>query len=171
MIPDAFAAGGDRDNLINALAYGGMNSDGTKNPDVFYAARSNWIFVRTGADPQYDRQTEIPGAGKIVDIVMDPSNWQVAYAVDASHVWVTVDGGKKWTNITGDLALNGNNTGLSTVEIIKGASADILLVGGTRGVFRTINPVGDPKLNAPTPVNAGTTVLFPGPSNDLISRD
>src|SRR5206468_2118069 len=99
-------------------------------------------------------------------------NWQIAYATDGSHVFVTLDGGQNWTNITGDLVATEHNAGLHSIEIVKIPAAgltpakDVLLVGGRDGVFRTVNPVGDPA--APTLPTAKATIIFPGGNNDIV---
>ena len=86
---------------------------------------------------------------------MDPHNWQVAYAVGTTVtsgsgvVFATVNGGKSWTNITGNLAPF--NAVLDAVQLIKLPPSfgfpfgqDALLVGGNDGVFVTYNPLGVP---------------------------
>ena len=92
-------------------------------------------------------------AGGIVrDIVLDPDNWQSGYVVDAnSQVSHFVNRGATaadWTNITGNLnpAPGAPNPALSadlrTVEIYSPTTTpgdEIVLVGGSGGVFRTLN--------------------------------
>ena len=50
----------------------------------------------TDIDPGYGR-----GDVRIRDMVIDPTNWQVAYAVDETHVFRTVNGGQDWEDFTG----------------------------------------------------------------------
>jgi hypothetical protein len=131
---------------VTAVAYGS-----TANADVLYVARGSTIFVRDGAGSEFTRAKQLDAADPIQDIVLDPTNWQRAYAVGGSHVWVTLDAGRSWTDITGSLATQGQNAGLNNVQLVKlpaggpgQPAVDVLLVGSRAGVFRTVNPVGDP---------------------------
>ncbi len=140
---------------VTALAYGGMNPNGSPAPNVIYAARLTIIYVRTSTNAtnifDYSAKVSTP----IKSIVLDPNNWQVAFAVGAASVggagavYATINGGRTWTNITGQLApFNG---GLDAVEIMKLPPSgtfpngrDALLVGGAAGVFVAYNPLGNP---------------------------
>ncbi len=140
------AADGTR--RVTALAYGGRELN-TTTPDpndtiakyeVYYAARGNVITVRASlnaADPLQFRRTTPSGAATITDIKLDPSNWQIAYAVDATHLYKTVDGGQTWDDVSGFLPIRE----LRTLELYKTAAGDhVVLVGGQGGVYRTTNP-------------------------------
>ncbi|MBU6398951.1 MAG: LEPR-XLL domain-containing protein, partial [Verrucomicrobia bacterium] len=171
----------DLNNKVTALAYGGM-FNGVANPNVIYVARGNSISVREAGGNVFARTTAIAGAGAIQSISLDPTNWKVAYAVDSSHVYATVDAGATWTDITGPSAMAGalGATLLRAVQIVKvpagvGTPAlDVLLVGGVGGVYRLFNPVGDPTnvgtVNYPviTAAPASVTVVSPGDQNDLL---
>ncbi|MFC1858440.1 hypothetical protein ACFL9U_10530, partial [Thermodesulfobacteriota bacterium] len=82
-----------------AIAYGGMNRDGTPNPLVIYRARGSKINVSddNGASWIGDRELGV----KIEQIVLDPTNWEVAYAVGGSKVFATANHGQDWIDITG----------------------------------------------------------------------
>ena len=134
---------------VTALAYGGM-AGSTPKPNIIYAARGDTISVRTGSGNVFNYSAVVPVA-RITSIVLDPNNWQVAYAAGSGSVFATVDGGHTWAEITGSLAVGGQSTGLDTVELVKlpaGAGfpdgEDALLVGGTNGVFASYNPLGVP---------------------------
>jgi hypothetical protein len=151
--------------LVTALAYGGMNSDGTPAANVIYAARSNAIYVRTSTNAGNSFDYSASVSTDIQSIVLDPNNWKVAYAVGAGAVYATVDGGKNWKNITGQLAPF--NSGLDAVQLIKANGHDYLLVGGADGVFVTQDPLGVPtptqknnyqKLPSGPPVNPWTAL-------------
>jgi hypothetical protein len=130
---------------VSALAYGGRNRDGSPNPDVLYVARGSQIGVRTtphlhGRGGTFTHVT-LPGAGIIQAIKLDPSNWRIAYATDGIHVYMTQDGGATnpvWQDITGSL----HTDNVATIEVINVPAPPhtVLLVGGTDGVFRTLDP-------------------------------
>ncbi len=77
----------------------------------------------------------------IKDIVLDPADWQIAYAVDSSHVFRTGDGGQTWRDVTGSLRI----TDLTSVELIKRPGRDALFVGGLGGVYRAFVPDAMPE--------------------------
>ena len=119
---------------LTALAYGGRNADGSINADVIYAARGNTIRVRAAPAAPFTGAT-IAGAADIVDIALDPADWRIAYAVDATRVYRTADGGTTWTDVTGALPASD----VRTVEVMKQPGVfDALLVGGLGGVYRTL---------------------------------
>src|SRR5262249_585738 len=79
-----------------------------------------------------------------------PENWHVAYAIDESDVFATVDAGMTWRKITGSLVTGTVNNELQSIEFVKlpasttSTAADVLLVGGRDGIFRALNPGGVP---------------------------
>jgi 6-phosphogluconolactonase (cycloisomerase 2 family) len=104
---------------VSAVAYGGRLKS-VDAPGVMYVARGNLVFFRGhDGDSNFDLMVEIPTAGKITSIVMDPENYRVAYAVDANHVYATTDNGENWTDITGTLLTNGQNQDLRTAAFVK----------------------------------------------------
>src|SRR5262249_36797900 len=84
------------------LAYGA-----TGNPDVIYVGSGSTIRVRTGAPPaEFVQSTSYPGTGTgrgVIDMVIDQNDPNTLFVVDSTNVYVTRDGGGKWTNITGNL--------------------------------------------------------------------
>jgi hypothetical protein len=122
--------------LVTALAYGGWDA-GRPEPNVLYAARGSTIYVR---QPDGQVRSKSTGGTDVTSIVLDPDNWQVAYAVDRQKVWTTTDGGTTWNSITGSLdELHARP--LKCVQLIKTTSGDkVLLVGGLGGVYRLLNP-------------------------------
>src|SRR5262249_36492511 len=139
------------ESRITAIAYGGKTPDGAAVPFVGYVAAGRRIWVREN-DPKasFTEGGLLPGAGTITSIVMDPENWETAYAVDDKHLFVTTDHGVTWTDITGAPARNGAlpADGLWSVELAKvttgGVKSDVLLVGGVGRGFRGVDPLGRP---------------------------
>ncbi|HMF14029.1 MAG TPA: sialidase family protein, partial [Gemmataceae bacterium] len=144
-------AGGSAD-MVTALAYGGKEPNGATlidRPDVIYVARRNCIYVRepvAAGQPfplgaALSPGVVIAGAGTISDIVLDPNNWRTAYAIDSSHVYMTQDGGHTWNLIRGPAAASPYRT----IEVVRTAGQQVLLLGGLGGVYRAIDP--DPVTN------------------------
>src|SRR5262249_55012445 len=85
------------DDVVTALAYGGMNANNTPAPDVIYAARGRVISVRTGKGSSFNNTFAIPADVTITSIVLDPKNWKTGYAAGSgtageAFVYATVDG-------------------------------------------------------------------------------
>lgn len=120
-----------------ALAYGGY-SEGVGNPEVFYVASGSQVYLRTTAGGTLNQTAgQPPGAGTIVDIVLDPSEWNSAYVIDTNQVFESRDTGANWTDITGNLATQAGN--FRTIEYIEGEQ-DKIAVGTNAGVFIAIEP-------------------------------
>ncbi|HLF40407.1 MAG TPA: sialidase family protein, partial [Acidimicrobiia bacterium] len=124
-------------NHFNALAYGGRKG-ATEHADVIYAARGNKIYVRGAGETSFETHT-IKGAGRIGDIVLDPDDWETAYAIDGDKVYKTTNAGEDWVVVSQRL----RQFDLQAVEFVETATDDVLLVGGTGGVYRAFNPAPD----------------------------
>ncbi len=117
-------------NGASALAYGGTLA-GTPNPEVVYVGSGNQVFVRSVAGAQLAATAAVYPGGFVSDIVLDPTNWQNAYVVSQSGVFMTTNGGGAWINVTGNLV----TTQMRTIEFIGGATPAVV-VGTLQGVFR-----------------------------------
>jgi hypothetical protein len=126
--------------VVTALVYGG-SVGATDFDDVVVASRANQVLYRQNVGDAFTSRT-IQGAGTIRDIVVDPADWKVVYAVDSRDVYRIndiTDQGQQWVKITDNLRAIGQ-TGLRTVEYVEDTPRDFLLVGGIGGVSR----LGDP---------------------------
>ncbi|HEX6657481.1 MAG TPA: hypothetical protein VF065_05330, partial [Ilumatobacter sp.] len=129
-------------NFFTALAYGGRDGV-TPKPDVIYAARGTNVLVRetntTGTAADFTTRA-VPGASEILDVVLDPDDWETAYVIDSQKVYKTTDQGANWDVISDNL----DAIDLKSLEIVKTVGGDkVLLVGASQGVYRAINPVVD----------------------------
>ena len=122
---------------FSALAYGGKKA-GVARENVVYAAMDNDIFVSlptaSGVLGAFTTET-ISGATFIRDIVLDPENYEVAYAISDNAVYKRA-GADNWVLISQRL----NNPVLHSIEFVNVDGEDVLLVGGAAGVFRAFDP-------------------------------
>ena len=71
--------------------------------------------------------------GPVLGIVMDPTDWQKAYAIDATHVWaINLAVSDKWIDVTGNFT---NPNGFHSIAFVSSGSTGAVLVGGPAGVF------------------------------------
>lgn len=124
---------------VTALVYGGFNPDGSRNPGVIYVARGGQIRVRAGDDAPL---LKTAGNGLkeawIADLVLDPKDWHIAYAISPAHIYMTTDAGQNWIDITG--SLTGVVDTFRTIEIIQTAAGKVLLAGAFGQVYQALNP-------------------------------
>ncbi len=127
--------GGTDKKTVSALAYGGRIGT-VDNPDVIYVARRDGtIGVRTKLKGAFTFQ-KIKTASSIVKIVLDPTNWKTAYAIDSTHVYRTTDGGATPWKVVAEFPTEE----LRGLQFVRTATGTALVVGGMDGVYRKINP-------------------------------
>ena len=110
--------------------------------NTIYAAAGGQTFVTTNRGVSWTR-INTPTADHIAQIVVDPTNSQIAYAVrdrfgGISKVFRTTNGGLSWSSIGGNLP------DLPTYTVAlepngPGSSDDILYVGNDNGVYMSTN--------------------------------
>ena len=102
------------------------------------------VFVTTDHGVNWT-QRNLPVAGQVQDIQVDPTDPLIAYAVLSSistggNVFKTVDGGVNWTNISGDLATKtACACALPVWSLRIDSAASRLYIGAEDGVYFTIN--------------------------------
>jgi hypothetical protein len=140
--------GWNSSNVITALAVS------ASNPNTIYAATASNsdvrdVFVSTNDGASWTESAPDPYfyGTTISDIVVDPTNSQVAYVTFANFnsdvfglgtVFQTTDGGQTWNNITGNLP----DIPVESMAIVKqgnGVPADMLIVGTDQGVYYSAN--------------------------------
>jgi hypothetical protein len=127
-------------NGVSAIAYGG-SAGGTANADVIYAGVGGSLFLRTTSGGAFTQLTNYTG-GTPQDIVLDPDDWHGVYVTDGTSVFHSTDGGNTWTTINA-VGLSALTTRVNTIEVFSATTTpgdEVLLAGGTSGVFRTRNP-------------------------------
>lgn len=120
------------------IAYGA----GT-NADALYLGSADQVWIRTAPPPApLVRSTAFPGTGlTVVDIVMNPTNPSIAYVINSSSVFQTLDAGASWTNITGNLPSFNPGT-LRSLDYIINATGEGVAVGSNTGVFVALGSSG-----------------------------
>jgi hypothetical protein len=117
------------------IAYGGV-ANGLYDPDLIYAASGSKIYLRTSAGGTLTATPEQPvGAGAIVAIAVDPTNWLTAYVTDGQQVYETTNAGSSWTKITGNLAIPAARADGLYAQLAVDPTIGALLFGGKQGVF------------------------------------
>jgi len=141
----------DPANIFNNLAYhpmvyGGM-SGGVANANLIWVGGGGNLYLRTSGTGMPSQVTTYPGS-TVLAIAVDRTDWHTAVILDADgRVWRTSDAGAtsaNWTNLTGNL---GSVPGSwRTIEYIQSVlhPGGIVLVGGTSGVYRTLDPGTNP---------------------------
>ena len=123
--------------VFDPLAYGGPG-----NPDMLYIGSGDSVWIRTTAGGNLVQSLSFPGTGSglaVADIVLDPSDPNIAYVCNTSNVYTTSDAGVTWTDITGDLFTQDVSTPLLAIEFLPsplpGFDPNRLAVGASNGVF------------------------------------
>src|SRR5262249_49083845 len=125
---------------VSAIAYGG-SAGGVPNPDVIYAGVGGNLFLRTTSGGAFTQLTNYTG-GTPQDIALDPDDWHGVYVTDGTSVFHSTDAGNTWTTINA-AGLSALTSRVNTIEVFSPTTTpgdEILLAGGTSGVFRTRNP-------------------------------
>ena len=122
-----------------AIAFGGR-AGVVDNVDLIYAISGSSVYVRSAGAGAPTLTATSPGASFLVDITIDPNDWQKAYVINSGQVYSTANAGGIWTNITGNLG--SGTTDLRSIVFISG-NPNAIAVGGVNGVFRmALNNVG-----------------------------
>ncbi|EMI16807.1 hypothetical protein RMSM_06269, partial [Rhodopirellula maiorica SM1] len=118
--------------LQDAGDYGGSQG-GIANPDAFYIAQRDDVFIRTSSGTVNQTDPNTSSSDDINDVVMNTNDWSNAFAVDDTSVYQTTDSGGTWADITGSLAAIAGER-LQTIAFVSGA-VSALVVGASQGVF------------------------------------
>ena len=147
-------------NVVTAMAFGCA-----KNPNAAYVAgfnhESDGAIIRGSVNISFTNDITAPGGGftttkfnlaapgeVVWDIAIDPNDAQTAYVVTDKHVFMTTNGGQKWTSLTADLGplvnqrLNNQYyfADVRSITLFNNGTPtkadDWVLVGEPGGVFR-----------------------------------
>jgi photosystem II stability/assembly factor-like uncharacterized protein len=115
----------------NMIVYGGKGSVGL----VYVAnqADSN-VYLRTGEGQKLAVIPGYPGRSTVMALCIDKLDPSTVYAVDQAHVFSGQSFGKKWSDITGDLATLAPGD-LHSCAFVSDPKFTGLVVGTLRGAF------------------------------------
>ena len=126
---------------VRALAYGGRRGGTDFTQIAYVGTTTGQVFVR-GETGGFNLRTT-GGAGQIDDVILDPDDWQTAYVLQGSQVFLTTDGGQNFTDITGNLSGGGGQLSselrsLGLYDPTDGTTDgnEIVLAGGRGGMYR-----------------------------------
>jgi hypothetical protein len=118
-----------------ALVYGGIEANGTPNPEALIAAYGANLRTRQQNGVVTDR---VVGTSTIVDIALDPTNWRTVYFLQSNRVFRINDitnPASTRVNVTEDLT--DILRSFRTLEVFHEAGETVLIVGG-QPINRTI---------------------------------
>ncbi len=120
---------------VGALGYGGIEANGTPNPEALVVAYGANLRIRQQNGVVIDR---VVGTGNIIDIALDPTNWRTVYFLQGNRVFRIDDithPSSPRVNVTGNLT--DSLQAFRTLEIVRNAGETVLIVGG-QPINRTI---------------------------------
>jgi hypothetical protein len=117
------------------IAYGAHG-----NADLLYIGSGRSVLVRTAAHPApLAVSATYPGADLVMGIAVPPADPQTAFVIDVAHVFMTVNAGATWTDITGNLLTLGGVV-VRSVAYCQDLNGGSVVVGTNNGVFAAAGP-------------------------------
>ena len=109
------------------------------NPQTLYAGYAD-IWKTTNRGNSWTKISTMNNSDKIRSMAIAPSNTQVLYVASPYIIWVTLNGGTSWSNITGTLPVTAGNI---TYIAVKNDDANTLWVTlsgyNATKVFQSVN--------------------------------
>ncbi len=121
---------------FTALSYGGVE-DGVGHAEVLYAAAGSELFVRSVGGKQAVKKKTFDSP--VVDLAVDATDWKTAIVTTQLQVYLTIDGGSIWLDITGELGELGSlGDMVESVELVRMGDRLVALAGTSLGVRRLV---------------------------------
>lgn len=117
---------------VDVLAYGASD-----NQSIIYAGAESTVYIRTQAWPNGFHVSTAYRGGDVQGISSDPDNCGTGTVIDGRNVYLTIDTGASWQNITGNLRQQNFGQLRSVAFISSATGTDFLAVGTEAGVFIT----------------------------------
>jgi hypothetical protein len=128
--------GGSNGTFGAAIVYGGMVGN-VPNPSLLWVGVGTNVYLRTTAGAPL--ATTSYAGGAVVSLAVNPTNWQNAFVIDANgHVWMTLNGGASYQDVTGNLTTGANplTGGLQSIAFVPAGSTNLIYVGARDGVYQ-----------------------------------
>ena len=104
------------------------------NVDTVYASAGGRIFATIDHGATWTERS-LPVAGRVGDLIVDPTNSQTVLAVrrvfGGGHVWKSTNGGASWSDLSGDLP----DLPVFSIEVDTRPTIDRLYIGTDQGVY------------------------------------
>jgi len=138
---------------VNALSYGGTRLGISFTEIAYVGTTAGQVWIRGAGAGVFTNRTIPGGVGEIRDIVVDNDDWQTAYILQGSRVWMTTNGGFTYLELTANLlgttlddsgnVADGLSTDIRTLALWDptpgtARGEEILLAGGRGGVYRRV---------------------------------
>jgi len=153
---------------VEAIDAGGTKG-GTPNAGMLYVGAGGTLYVRTSAGGALNTATATGYSGSTIrNLIMDTRDHDALFMADSDEVFMSLDQGATFSNITGSLTED-DIMAMAFIPFWNGADAAIL-VGGQDGVFvsRLSNPLVWSELGANTLPNAPVWDLEYDPSDNVL---
>ncbi len=98
------------------------------------------VWKSTDMGDTFTQISNIEASGNLRSMAIAPSNTQVLYVADQSHIWITKDGGTTWTDVTSILPVATNNITYLAVNAYDPEIAWVTFGGYSGGrIYQTNN--------------------------------
>ncbi len=125
----------------DTIAYGAAG-----NPDIIYVGGGKTnndgekVYIRTAKYPKFLKEsTAYPGTKRVVGISNDSNHPNIAYVIDKTHVYRTINTGAAWSEITGNL-MKLKPGALRSIALSMRVLGGEVVVGSDTGVFSALGP-------------------------------
>lgn len=109
------------------------------NPQILYVGYAD-VYKSTNRGDSWTMISNLASEDKIRSMAIAPSNTQVLYIADLTHIWKTTNGGTNWTNITGSLPVSDAYIRYVTIKNNDPNTVWVTMSGFTSpGVYQTTN--------------------------------
>lgn len=148
---------------VTSIVYGTPQTTGLSPEQsrriAYIATSAGQLWIR-GAVGGLTKNTTLPGAGGINQVVIDPDDYRTSYVLRNNQVFRSTDLGLTWVEITENLVGSGFDASGNVINGLTNSARsiavwdpqpgtangeEIILVGGTGGVFRYAPSIVDPE--------------------------
>lgn len=134
----------------NMMVYGGR-SGGIDNADLVYAAETTLagtppavvqgpkLAIRTVAAAGFITVTVASLNDALRGVITDPEEWRTVFTIDSDQVFMSIDTGTNWGDISGNLPTAFTAPDLRGIEFVRNGNRGAILVGTNQGVYAALD--------------------------------